>query len=234
MSFKTELHCHMNFSGCSDVSAADMVEKYVAAGYTTLVVTNHFNPGHLAREGSFDALVRGTFDAIEEVRKAAAGRLRVLTGMELTFKCMPNDFLLYGITEEFITDIGEEIFDLRPWQMRDKIHEIGGVIVQAHPFRFGQTVVNPADIDGIEIFNGHAGHHSHNDIAKLWALSWMEHYRNDGTYILTSGTDHHHTWQLPVGGIETEEEIADMDQLLAVLKSGKFTRITAPLGEKDY
>ena len=113
MSFKTELHCHMNFSGCSDVSAADMVEKYVAAGYSTVVVTNHFNQGYLSREGSFEKLVRGTFDAIEEVREAAAGRLNILTGMELTLKCMPNDFLLYGITEEFISGVGEEIFDLR-------------------------------------------------------------------------------------------------------------------------
>lgn len=234
MSFKTELHCHMDFSGCSDVSAADMVEKYIAAGYTTVVITNHFNAGYISREGSFDALVRGTFDAIEEVKDAAAGRLHILTGMELTFRCMPNDFLLYGITEEFISNIGEEILDLRPWQMRDRLHQVGGIIIQAHPFRFGQTVLNPDEVDGIEIFNGHSGQRSHNEVAKHWALYWMEHYRRDGSYILTAGSDHHHTWQLPTAGIETEEEITSDEQLLAVLKSGEYGRFVSSLGEMDY
>lgn len=234
MSYKCELHCHMNYSGCSEVSAADTVQKYVDKGYTTLVVTNHFNPHHFRRDGSFETLVRGTFDAFEETRAAAGDRLHVLMGMELTFNYMPNDFLLYGIDEKFITDIGEKIFDLRLWELRDMLNEIGGLIIQAHPFRYGQTVVNPADVHGIEIFNGHTGQHSHNEVAKHWALYWMEHHRNDGTYILTSGSDHHHTWQYPVAGIETDEPITTMDELLSVLKSCRFTRITASLGEKDY
>lgn len=234
MSFKTELHCHMNFSGCSDVNAADMVEKYALAGYDTVVITNHFNPGHLSREGSFEKLVRGTFDAIEEVKAAAGDRLRILTGMELTLRCMPNDFLLYGIDEKFISTVGEEIFDLRPWQVRDRVHEVGGIIIQAHPFRFGQTVVNPDEVDGIEIFNGHSGQRSHNEVAKHWALYWMEHHRRDGSYILTAGSDHHHTWQQPTAGIETDEEITSEEQLIAVLKSGEYTRFVSSLGEMDF
>jgi len=224
----------MNFSGCSDVSAADMVEKYIAAGYSTVVITNHFNSGHLSREGSFDALVRGTFNAIDEVKAAAGDRLHIITGMEITLRCMPNDFLLYGIDEEFIRGIGEEIFDLRPWQLRDRLNEIGGIIIQAHPFRFGQVVVNPDEVHGIEIFNGHSGQRSHNEITKMWALYWMEHYRNNGTYILTSGSDHHHCWQKPTAGIETEEEITTSEQLVATLKSCNYTRFTSSLGDMDY
>lgn len=233
MSYKCELHCHTNFSGCSDVNASDVAEKYIAKGYTTVVITNHFNRHYVSREGGFKELCRGTFNAIEDVRAAAKGRLNILAGMELTFDCMPNDFLLYGITEEMISEM-EDMFDLRPWQMRDRMHEVGGVIIQAHPFRFGQTVVNPDEVDGVEVFNGHPGHHSHNDTAKMWALAWAEHYRKDGSYILTSGSDHHHTWQTATGGIETEEPVTSMEQLLEILKSGNYTRITCSLGECDY
>lgn len=233
MSYKCELHCHTNFSGCSDVSASEVVEKYVAAGYTTVVVTNHFNRHHLSREGSFAELCRGVFNAIEEVKKAAEGRLNILEGMEITFNCMPNDFLLYGVTEKMLSEM-EDVFELRPWQMRDRMHEAGGIIIQAHPFRFGQTVVNPDEVDGIEIYNGHPGHHSHNDIAKMWALSWAEHYRKDGSFILTSGTDHHNKWHTPTGGIETEEPVSSVEQLLEILKSGNYTRINTSLGESDY
>ena len=232
--YKTELHCHTNFSGCSDVDAAGVAEKYIAAEYTTVVITNHFNPGHMNREGSFKALVQGTFDAVKAVKECAGDKLNIIAGMELTLKCMPNDFLLYGDVENFVKEVGEEIFDLRPHQVRDRIHEIGGVIIQAHPFRFGQIVVNPADVDGIEVFNGHMGQRSYNEVAKHWALSWADWHRHDGSYILTSGSDHHHTWQQPVAGIGTEEPVADTEQLLAVLKSGNYHRITACLGDVEH
>jgi len=234
MSYKTELHCHNNFSGCSNVSPADMVEKYVEAGYTTVVVTNHFNNGYMEREGSYRKLVKNAFAAIEESREAADGRLNIIAGMELSLKCMLNDFLLYGVTEEFFLDVGEELFDMRPWQVRDKIHEVGGVIIQAHPFRFGQVVVNPAEVDGIEVFNGHSGQYSHNEIAKAWALAWADKYKKDGRFILTSGSDHHDAGHRATGGIITEEEIRTSDELLAVLKSGNYERITTHLGKVEF
>lgn len=232
MSYKTELHCHTNFSGCSNVPADVAVQKYIDAGYSTLVITNHFTAGYRG-DKPHPQITREMFAAAEAVREAAGDRLCVLPAMELTFRCMPNDFLVYGLSEEDIAAM-DDMFDLQPWQMRDRVRELGGVMIQAHPFRFGQTVVNPADVDGIEVFNGHAGHHSHNDIAKMWALSWAEHYRKDGSFILTSGTDHHYMEQKPLGGIETEEKITTVDELLAVLKSGKYTRIVASLGEMDY
>lgn len=234
MSFKTELHCHTNFSGCSNVSAADMVDKFEAAGYSTVVVTNHFNYGYMNREGDYRTLVKNAFAAIEEARAAAEGRMNILAGMELSLKCMLNDFLLYGVTEEFFLDVGEELFDMRPWQVRDKIHEVGGVIIQAHPFRFGQVVVNPAEVDGIEVFNGHSGQYSHNEIAKAWALAWADKYKKGERFILTSGSDHHDDCHRATGGIITEEEIRTSDELLAVLKSGNYERITSYLGRVEF
>lgn len=234
MSFKTELHCHNNFSGCSNVSPADMVEKYVEAGYSTVVVTNHFNYGYMNREGSYRELVKNAFAAVERSREAADGRMNIIAGMELSLKCMLNDFLLYGVTEEFFLDVGEELFDMRPWQVRDKIHEVGGVIIQAHPFRFGQVVVNPAEVDGIEVFNGHSGQYSHNEIAKMWALAWADKYKKDGRFILTSGSDHHDDCHRATGGIITEEEIRTNEELLAVLKSGNYERITSYLGKVEF
>ncbi len=231
--FKTELHCHMNFSGCSNVSAAELVEKYVAAGYSTVVITNHFNDWYIRREGGFSTLVENYFAAVEEVRAAAGDRLNILLGMELSLRCMPNDFLLYGLTREAVEQM-EPLLDCRPWQVRDFMHGIGGIMIEAHPFRYGMTVVNPDEVDGLEVFNGHPGQNSHNEVAKHWALYWAEHHRRDGSYILTSGTDHHDSWHTPVGGIETEDEITSMDGLLAVLKSGNYNRLTASLGEKDY
>lgn len=232
MSYKTELHCHTSLSGCSNVPAAEAAEKYIAAGYTTLVVTNHYTK-YYRGDGTVRELARRAFAEAEAVREAAAGRLNVLTGMEVTFGCMPNDFLVYGMSEEDFAGM-DDIFDLRPGHLRERLEEIGGVIIGAHPFRFGMTVVNPVELDGIEVFNGHPGHHSHNDIAKLWSLMWAEHYRKNGGFILTSGSDHHYKEQVPNGGIETDEPITTMEQLVQVLKSGKYNRIVTSLGEMDF
>jgi len=233
MSFKTELHCHTNFSGCSNVPAADMVEKYVAAGYSTVVVTNHFNPGHLSREGSFDKLVRGYFDAIEEARAAAEGKLNIIAGMELTTHYMPNDFLLYGITEEFVRGIGEDIFSTAPWHFKSRFEGEDIIVIQAHPFRFGQTTVDPIHVHGIEVFNGHTGQYSHNSFTKQW-IKYMEGLGKIGDgFILTSGTDHHDDCHYPTGGIETECEIKTSEDLLSVLRSGNYELITTYLGRVD-
>lgn len=43
MKYKTELHCHTSeISACSRETGAEVAAKYIAHGYTTLVVTNHF------------------------------------------------------------------------------------------------------------------------------------------------------------------------------------------------
>lgn len=233
MSYKTELHCHTNYSGCSNVSPADMVEKYVAAGYSTVVITNHFNQSHLNRDGDFDALVRGTFNAINEARAAADGRLNIIAGMELTLHCMPNDFLLYGVTEEFVRSMGEELFDICPWHFKDRFKESDIIVIQAHPFRFNQNTVNPEHVHGIEVFNGHTGQYSHNSFTEQWVDYMRKQGRIGDGFILTSGTDHHDDTHYPTGGIETEHEIKTSGELLSVLRSGEYKLITSPLGKVE-
>ena len=63
MSFKTELHCHTSdFSSCAHINGADTAEKYVNAGYRTLVITNHFVKGYHGIEDHAE-LCHKLFDA---------------------------------------------------------------------------------------------------------------------------------------------------------------------------
>ena len=224
MSFKTELHCHTSdFSSCAHINGADTAEKYVNAGYRTLVITNHFVKGYHGIE-DHAALCHKLFDAADIVRKAAGDRLHVLTGFELNFADPgnPNDYLVYGLTLEDIVSM-PDIFDMSPAEFHEETKKRGALVIQAHPFRFGMRIVHPSFTDGVEVFNGHPGHDSHNEIAKMWGAYWME--QHDRDYILTSGTDHHDPHHVPDGGIESEEEIVTMDDLIRVLKSHKYFRI---------
>ena len=233
MAYKTELHCHTSeFSGCSNTPGRDAAEKYIEHGYTTLVVTNHFFKGS---HGYTDhkELCRNFFEAAEIVRDAAGDRMNVLTGMEVRFEELPNDFLVFGMTEEMAADM-PDMFDMGVARFHDAVKDKGVLVIQAHPFRFGQTVINPALVDGIEVFNGHPRWNSHNEVARIWAALWAEHYCRDKRFILTSGTDHHDQWHMPDGGIETEKPITTNEELIAALKSGDYLRITCSLGEYDY
>lgn len=216
MQYLTELHAHTNeVSPCADLPASEVAERYIAAGYSTVMVTNHYTKGYFADrtepwEKQADAFVSG-YRAMKEY---VGDRLNVLLGCELRFAENNNDYLIIGVTEEFLREYPRlDQLSLRTFSPLAR--ENGMLVVQAHPFRNGMVVMDPSLLDGMEAFNGHRGHQSRNDIANAWA---MRHH-----LIRTSGTDFHHPHQTPLAGIYTDEPIADMQTLLSVLKSGDYT-----------
>lgn len=215
--FKTELHCHSNdISECARVNTTDIINKFVGKGYSTLVLSNHFSLGTMRFVGatSWDEWIDKYIAGYEKLKNDAQGKLNVLLGMELRFKQNVNDYLVFGITEKFLRSI-PDVFDMNPDSFSKVAHENGCLFVQAHPFRNGMTVVNPCCLDGVEVFNGHLGHDSRNNIAEAWADKFG--------LIKTSGTDFHYTDSPANGGILTDTEITSMEQLVEVLKSGNYT-----------
>ncbi|MBQ7906514.1 MAG: PHP domain-containing protein [Clostridia bacterium] len=220
--FKTELHCHsMDVSECARVSVEDIVNKYTEAGYTTLVLSNHFNKGTMKFNGAdtWDCFVEKFIRGYEKLKKCAEGKLNILLGAELRFDENVNDYLLFGITKEFLLS-HPEMLELNPEKFYPIAKENGILVVQAHPFRNGMTVVNPSFLDGVEVFNGHKGHDSRNEIANAWAERF--------NLIKTSGTDFHYNHVPANAGILTEYEIISLDTLVNTLKEGTYQLI------KDY
>ena len=216
MYYKTEMHCHTSeVSRCANENAKDTADKYVEAGYTTVVLTNHINSGtKYFKDDQNEDGVKYFLEGYDRFVEAADGRLNVLLGVEINFERIPcNDFLVYGMTREFLL----ENPDVRKMKLRD-FHEMtaenGMLIVQAHPFRPGMTIINANYVDGIEVFNGHPGHASHNDIADKWA--------NYYNLIKTAGTDHHNTDHPATCGILTTEPITTNEALTAILKTNDY------------
>lgn len=215
--FKTELHCHSkDVSACARVDVDTIINKFTEAGYSSLFLTNHFNGytyDHLRSE-SWDDFIDKFLHGYTKLKDAAEGKLNILFGLELRFDDDPNDYLVYGPDERFLRD--------HPFFYRDHVgsfHKIckehGFLFIQAHPFRGGMRINQPWDLDGIEVFNGHMGHDSRNDIADMWADKF--------SLIKTSGTDFHYADVPANAGIFTEYEIKSVDQLIETLKSGSYT-----------
>ncbi len=213
MKYKTELHCHsQDGSSCSNESAEGIVGKYLASGYRTICLTNHFCPSENS-ECDWETRVDRMFYAYDRLVKASAGWLYIVMGMELSFENTHNDYLVYGFDRKFLLD-RPELLKMTIGQFTSMARKQGLLTVQAHPFRYGMSLVPPDWIDGAEVFNGSLGHESNNDIAEFWA-------KKHGL-IPTSGTDHHNKHHIPNGGIETDDPIRTAEELIAVLRSGRY------------
>ena len=227
MQYKTELHAHTReVSPCADLTAEEVAERYISDGYSTLVVTNHYCNYVIDRlEGDWSEKARYYLAPYRAMKAYAKDRLNVILGCELRFRENYNDYLIFGITEDFLVS-NPNLHDMTLKEFSPLAHENGMLIVQAHPFRNGMTVVNPALLDGMETFNGHAGHDSRNPIADAWAKQYG--------LLRTSGTDFHHPHQGGVAGILTDEPITSSAQLCEILRSGSYTlRCTGPRAEAE-
>ena len=227
MQYKTELHAHtMLVSPCADTPIEEVVRRYAAAGYTTVVVTDHYCDYVIDNAGEdWTQKVEHYLSGYRAMKEAAQGKFNVILGCELRFLENSNDYLVFGMDEEFLHAHPElHKMSLKAFSAFAKEH--GLLLVQAHPFRNGMTMVNPRLLDGVEAFNGHYSHESKNYLANELA--------NRYGLIKTSGTDFHHPVQQPSGGIVTNEPITSVTQLIEILKSGNYTLICqGPAAERD-
>ena len=221
MSYKTELHCHSRtVSACASITPAEIAEKYLENGYTTVVLADHFSPSTFSSKRytggeNWQNKVDYYMEGVRALREAAAGRLHILQGCELRIEHCPSDFLVYGMTEEFMRQNPDLLQISKVKEMCARLREAGFLVFQAHPFRNNMTITDPDYLDGIEVYNAHGRHNSRNDFAQIWAEKYG--------LLPISGSDIHHDYDLPGGGILTDEPIERMEQLIQILREGRYT-----------
>lgn len=219
MSYKYELHCHTSdVSRCASTSAADAVKLYADAGYDGIVITDHYSPQTFVGAEAFvpqnyvEKYTRGYKNALD----AAPEGFTVLLGMELRYFFTANDYLAYGVTEQFLRDNGN-LMALYPRRFYKLAHENGLLVVQAHPFRGYIYRANPKYLDGCEVCNGKDSKEE-NDKAMKW-------FGDNNMEIMTGGSDFHHATNRALSGIITERRIETNDDLLEVLRNREFELI---------
>ncbi len=206
-----DIHCHTSeVSSCGQTPAAETVQLYYSMGYNGVMISDHFNSNMLKDipEATWDDKVDFFISGYKAAKKEAEklGDFSVYLGAELRFDENNNDYLIFGLSEDKLRKM-ECIFKMEISDGLDYIHSLDCIIIQAHPFRPGITIIKPGKLDGIEVFNGHKGHNSSNDIALKWAKKFG--------YIMTSGTDFHGEHD-PTSGIyvdnipENEEELKNL------------------------
>lgn len=227
MQYKTELHLHTSpASPCADLTPREVADRYISYGYTTVVLTNHYSASVNDCTGErWEDRVAYYLRDYHELKEYANGRLNVLLGCELRFPQNSNDYLVYGLTEDFLRE-HPDLYTMNVRTFSEFARANGLLLIQAHPFRNGMVITRPEYLDGVEVFNGHSNHHSRNNIALAWAKQYQ--------LIPTSGTDFHHPYHFGTGGILTDAPITSMDQLLKTLREREYTLLcTGPAAERD-
>lgn len=217
---KWELHAHTSHSShCGKVEAAEVARVYAAAGYTGIVVTDHFNRENLeCFPGEPADQVREWLKGYEIVRETAEPLgLRVLFGMEARLQDSDNDYLILGVEPAMALSHPRLNF-LTLSELHALCGEYGALLVQAHPNRKMCRQADPALLDGVEGFNGNPRHDNRNDVTLAFAA---EHPH----LIVTSGSDFHQMMDLARGGMETDDNIETSADLARCLRARRFTCI---------
>ena len=223
--YKTELHCHTSeVSKCSETPASYVVEEYIRLGYSTLVITNHYSKYAVGFSDDISWNEKNDIylSPYRIAKETARGRINILLGMEFRNKFSNNDYLVYGVTEEFIksNSCNEEqcFLNMRIGDFCDLAHKHNMLVFQAHPFRNDMTVLNPSTVDGIEVINGHMRHDSRNDIAKLWA--------NKYNLLRVGGSDAHDYGDQGTVALLSSKPIINNEALINVLSGRPRIKLT--------
>ena len=211
------MHCHTGCtSRCGRVEPERIVELYKEKGYNGIVVTDHYSPLTFIPNWNPQKQIDFYLEGYRRMKAAAGDDFTVLLGMELRHYASGNDYLIYGVTEDFLYNAGNLMMkSVR--QMRKFCDENGWLLYQAHPFRpYIVRVGVMKYLDGVEVYNGKC-----NGKENGKSFEWAK----ENGKLMVSGSDFHTEKNLAKGGIITETPIKSNDDLLSILKSGQFTLV---------
>lgn len=147
-----DLHAHSSgISKCCRIPAEEVIRVAKEHGIDGIVLTNHYAKSYVT-DGNYAAFAKrytAEYRYTKELGEACG--VRVLFGIELTVAADPQvHLLIYGVEESFIERY-PTLFDLSQKELYALVKAHGGILVQAHPYRKGDRLLDPAYLDGIEL-----------------------------------------------------------------------------------
>ncbi len=218
-----ETHMHTSpVSFCAESTPEEQVRAYKDRGYTGVIVTDHFINGNsgcprgLPWNEAMAFFVSGYEKAKAEGEKIG---LDVFFGIE--YAMFGTEFLTYGLTPEFLfTNPG--IDKLTAEEYSALVRENGGYLAQAHPYRAAPWIrnpypVNPALLDGVEVYNAGSCDDLSNDQAYEFAFLH--------NLPMQAGTDSHSADFPYTSGIGLREKAGSIFDIIEAIKTGQVELI---------
>jgi hypothetical protein len=224
MYYKYEMHSHT--AACSDCgydSAERHIDDAIKKGMSGIVFTNHFYHGNTCVDRRLpwrDFVGAYERDYLAAKEYSHNKNIDVFFGIEEVY--LPGkEALIYGIEPEVFAAC-PEFRDMDIARMRDFVHENGGLIAAAHPFRRRGYIPNPDSFigeeyfDAVEIYN-----YENTDEDNLKA----EKYFKNSNILKISGSDIHGGGGYGFAGLAFTEKIKDNSDLVKKIFAGEYKLI---------
>ncbi len=216
--FETHLHT-TEASACSRTPGVEYIEYMKSLGYSGIIVTDHFFSGNscVPRELPWEERVNLYCSGFEHAKEAAGDRLVVLFGIEYNFQ--GDEFMLYGLDKQWLLD-NPDILQTDRYQLYERVHKAGGIMIQAHPFRergyLSAIHLTPGVCDGIEVYNA-ANPDWQNALAYEYAL--------ENGFRMAAGSDIHSLAQEDMGGMSFDFPIESIEDYIRAFMAGEGTPV---------
>ncbi|MBQ7846776.1 MAG: hypothetical protein IJ344_00695 [Clostridia bacterium] len=206
-----DFHTHTSgISRCSRLTSAQLARAIKDEGIDGMVLTNHYAAYHMTLPFG-----EWMLKYEEEYRKTAMEAekmgLHCFFGIEVTIA--RQDFLIYGLSPSVLYESERPLFEYTLKELSDFVHERGGLLIHAHPFRNGGVAADPNLLDGYEV-NCHPLYGDNNS-AQVHALCQKE------GKLITCGSDYHGDVYKAHCGVYLPDEVQSEEALGAYLKAGQ-------------
>ena len=221
MNYKYETHIHtIEASACSTTPAEDYIDYMIKCGYSGFIVTDHFFNGNscVPKDISWEKRIEQYCSGYEHALEAAKGTdLTVMFGIEYNFQ--GDEYLLYGVDKEWLLE-NDDIMEKTRHEVYDLVHEAGGIMIQAHPYRergyLSAIHLTPSVCDGAEVFN--AGNPDYQN-----ALGYQ--YAKDHDFLMAAGSDIHFFPIISMGGMSFPYKINSISEYVEAFMKGDGTPV---------
>ncbi|MDR2759075.1 MAG: PHP domain-containing protein [Spirochaetaceae bacterium] len=233
MSFLYETHLHTSqASACGISEGHEYIRKYLALGYSGIIVTDHFFNGNtrINRNLPWKEWVTRFYRGYEDTRREGDRLgLDVFFGWEETFE--GDDYLIYGLDKEWLLKHPEAAH----WTRREQYETVGlygGCVVQAHPFRQHHYIdcihLSTGCVDAVEAANGGNQDPAYDALALAYAKSLG--------LPVTAGSDIHHTDQFQtetIYGVYLDKKMTAIKDYVSAIKTNTLAGIRTTPGRCD-
>lgn len=228
--YKYEVHMHtVEGSACGRTPGAEYIPVFKELGYDGMIITDHFYHGNTkpSRALPWEDYIE-EFCSGYEAAKAEGDKqgIKVFFGWEENHA--NDEYLIYGLDKAWLLK-HPEIRDADQTEYLQIIHDAGGVVVQAHPFRergyIAQVNVHPFQCDAMEVTN--FGNPEYQD-------RMAYNFCRDRGILMTSGTDLHDKKNLAgsIAGMCFEKPIESIEDYVKAIKTGKGFKPMIPLNRR--
>ncbi len=221
--YETHLHTSQG-SACGVNTGYEMAKAAHEAGYTGVIITDHNWGGNTGVDRNLPwkewvlEFIEGYLDAKSY---GDAHDFDVFFGYEAGYE--GTEFLIYGATPEWMLD-HPEIRTASIEEQFSLVHEAGGMVIHAHPFREEDYIPEirlfPEYVDGVEGINAH--HSCHKSIYHVNPEydNKAIRYAKEHHLPMTAGSDIHNT-KMFGGGIAFKRRLSTIQDFCQMILSGE-------------